>query len=99
MKKIIFLSILNAFAFGLDIGSSNLDTLVGYPSHSCSKPYIPYRFSSEYEFENTKSEVENYLECIKEYIEAANNDIKRIEDKKQEAIDEAKDVIREFNYR
>lgn len=70
----------------------------GYPSHDCDKPIKPskpYSFSSQWEIDSYNSEVESYnsqlqdyISCVEEYTDNANNDIKRIQEKAQEAIDE-----------
>ncbi|HEV2563395.1 MAG TPA: hypothetical protein VGT78_14760 [Rhizomicrobium sp.] len=81
------------------IGGSNLP-LFGYPDHQCTKPYDkpvkPYEFHDQDEINLYNSEVDEYnsqLErftaCIREYLENANNDIKRIQEKAQDAVDEA----------
>lgn len=85
-------------AHAMVFGGSNLD-FSGYPSHDCikpTKPTKPYSFDSQWEVDSYNSEVDfynsqlqQYLNCINEYIENANNDIKIIKEKAQEAIDEA----------
>jgi hypothetical protein len=79
-------------------GGSNLG-LGGYPSNSCTKPIKPtrpYTFDSQWEIDSYNREVDrynsnfrDYIDCIKEYLDNADNDIKRIKEKAQEAIDEA----------
>ena len=102
MRKITLLflivSISPLYVHAMIFGGSNF-SITGYPSHSCmkpTKPYKPYSFNSQLEIDsyNTEvefynSELEQYLSCIDEYIENVNNDIKRIKEKAQEAIDEA----------
>lgn len=102
MNKTIILIILSLFlpfsAYAVIFGGSNLG-YSGYPSHSCTKPIKPikpYSFDSQWEIDSYNSQVEIYnsqlqlyISCIKEYIENSNNDIKRIKEKVQEAIDEA----------
>ena len=78
-------------------GGSNLG-YSGYPSHDCNKPIKPYEpifFNSQWDIDSYNSEVESYnlqlqdyINCIEEYIDNSNNDIKRIQEKAQEAIDE-----------
>ncbi len=80
------------------LGGSNL-AIFGYADHSCnkpSKPYKPYQFYSEFEIDNYNlsvrrynSELDSYIDCIKEYIENSENDMRRIREKIQEAINEA----------
>ncbi len=73
-----------------------------YPSHSCykpSKPYKPFSFSSNWEVDSYNSkvrtynlELQTYIDCIEEYVEEANSDIKKIQREQQEAIDDANRV-------
>lgn len=83
----------------LVFGGSNLSFL-GYPSNDCSppysKPYKPYQFNSQFEIDmynlevmRYNAEIQSYTYCIKEYIENAKNDIRRIQEKIDEAIEEA----------
>jgi len=87
------------FSFGLVIGGSNFG-IFGYPSHECnppySKPYKPFSFNYQWEIDQYNSEVEIYnrelqefLDCIDEYVNNAKNDIERIREKANEAINEA----------
>jgi hypothetical protein len=79
-------------------GGSNLG-YSGYPSHSCTKPmkpFKPYSFNSQWEIDSYNSgvnlynmQLRQYSNCIQEYLENANNDIKRIKEKSQDAINEA----------
>ncbi len=86
-------------SFGLVLGGSNLG-FRGYEDHTCSKPYVapikPYSFDSQWEIDSYNRQVTQYnyeleafIGCIKEYVENANNDIKRISEAINEAIDEA----------
>lgn len=78
-------------------GGSNLG-IFGYSDHECtppSKPYKPYSFSSQYQIDAYNAEVEQYnskmrryRDCIIEYVENAENDIKRVVEKANEAIDQ-----------
>ncbi len=80
-------------------GGSNLG-YGGYPDHSCfkpSKPLKPYSLDSQWEIDSYNSEVEaynsemsRYINCINDYVENGNNDIKRIREAVSSAIDEAK---------
>lgn len=70
------------------LGGSNL-SFVGYPEHACYKPYKPYQFHDEYEIDSYRYEVETYINCINEYVENSNNDIQRIQEAAQSALDEA----------
>lgn len=85
-------------AHAVVLGGSNLG-FGAYPSHDCiapDKPNRPYSFSSEWERDSYNSQVDDYnsqlrqySNCVDEYIENATNDIERIKEKAQEAIDEA----------
>lgn len=71
----------------------------GYPDHSCNKPTKPIEpafLDDHWEVDRYNWEVETYnnklilyLNCIDEYVENANNDIKRIREAISSAIDEA----------
>lgn len=80
----------------------------GYPDHDCSifttKPYRPFSFSSQWEVDQFNNELQEYLdevqrfvECIEAYSDDANNDIKRIKEKANEAIDEANALVLQAN--
>jgi hypothetical protein len=101
MRKSIVLSISTLLvplsAHALVFGGSNLN-FTGYPSHDCfkpTKPFKPYSLDTQWEVDSYNSSVniynsqlEQYLSCINEYIDNSNNDIKRIKEKAQEALDE-----------
>jgi hypothetical protein len=62
-----------------------------------SKPIKPYSFNSRWEIDSYNSQVDSYnmerqryVGCVKDYLEYASNDIKRIEERMDEAIEEAK---------
>jgi hypothetical protein len=102
MKKLIKSSVLVLLfplsGYAMVFGGSNLG-FRGYPSHDCIKPtrpFKPYSFNSQWELDSYNTEVDlynsqlrQYLSCIDEYVENAKNDIKRIKEKAQQAIDEA----------
>ena len=80
-------------------GGSNLG-FMGYPDHECtppySKPYKPYSFSDQYQIDTYNAEVEQYnsemrryRDCIREYVENAKNDIQRVREKANEAINQS----------
>jgi hypothetical protein len=83
-------------------GGSNLGPF-GYPSHQCNPPYSkpiePYQFESQWEVDSYNLEVERYnqelegfIECVREYIENADNDVRRIQEKTDEAIRDAQSL-------
>lgn len=102
MHKRIFLTIvaflLPSLAYASVYGGTNLG-YTGYPSHTCfkpSKPIKPMSFSSQWDVDSYNSQVDHYnlqiqqyLRCIEEYVDSANNDINRIREKAQDAINEA----------
>lgn len=55
------------------------------PSHSCTKPYKPFQFDSEADFETFMYMVKNYKACIQDFVDEQEDRIK----KHQNAIDEA----------
>ena len=57
-------------------------------SPSCSKPYKPFEFSDEYEYENFIDEVKEYKQCIMDFIEEQNEAIRNHQESAQDAIDE-----------
>ena len=79
-------------------GGSNLG-FGGYPSHDCikpTKPHKPFSLQNQWEIDSYNSDVEyynmqleEYVRCIEEYIENANNDIMRIKERAQEALEDA----------
>lgn len=88
-----------AGAIAIVFGGSNLG-MFGYPGHTCtppySKPFKPYKFYSQgdvdlynYQVENYNRQRRSYLNCIREYVDNAKNDIERIREKTNEAINEA----------
>ena len=103
MKKlalIVSLIVLSStsVAFGYVMGSSNLP-MFGYPAHSDKAGYRPSRpySNSGYEASNYRNEVEAYVNRIKEYVDGCDNDVKRINEARQEAISEANSIINEYN--
>lgn len=91
--------LLTSSASAIVIGGSNLGPL-GYPSHRCTAPYNkpiePYQFNYQWEIDQYNMEVDRYnrdlewyFDCIKEYIENANNDVQRIQEEVDSAIMEA----------
>lgn len=96
---LLLLVSLSGSVFAIVFGGTNLGIL-GYPDHSClkpTKPIKPYSFNSRWEIDSYNSQVDSYnmerqryVGCVKEYLENSGNDIKRIEEKMEEAIAEAK---------
>ena len=76
-------------------GDSNLD-FSGYPEFDEYPPSEPFD-RDRYSFDQYRYEVEEYVRKAQEYIEAGNNDIERIREAQEEAIDKANRVISDFN--
>ena len=92
-KKIALIALLAGFAFStpalaLVFGGTNFG-FMGYPDHTCSEPYKPYQFTDQYQVDRYNRDMEEYIDCINEYVDNAANDIKRIQESAQSAIDEA----------
>ena len=64
------------------------------PSHSCSKPYKPYEFTSDWEVQNFRNEVEDYERCINDFVEAQEDAIRKHQEAAQDAIDEWNNYVR-----
>ncbi|MGP1051891.1 hypothetical protein ACJ8PG_23510 [Serratia sp. CY68758] len=69
-------------------GGSNL-SFSGYPEFDEYPPSPPYG--------NDKYAWENYKREIEDYVENANNDISRIKEAKDEAIQKANNAVDEYN--
>lgn len=76
-------------AYAIVVGPSNLGPM-GYEENSCRKPIKPYDLSDEYAVDSYNSDLERYTRCMREYLEGADNDIRRIKEAAEEAIAEAK---------
>lgn len=98
MKKIICgaLSclIINT-GYAMVYGDSNLD-MMGYPEFDEFPPSEPYD-RDRYSFDQYRDEVEEYVRKAQEYVEAGNNDIQRIREAQEEAIEKANRAISDFN--
>ena len=90
-------------AVALVFGGTNF-SFSGYPDHECRRPYSkpikPYKFTNQWEIDNYNNEVdrfndelESFTKCIIEYVDNGDNDIKRVKEKAQAAIDEARRPI------
>lgn len=58
------------------------------PSHSCSKPYKPYKFNSEWDIRQFQDDVEDYKQCISDFVEEQEDAVRKHQNAAQEAIDE-----------
>lgn len=84
-------------ALGFIFGPTNLD-MFGYPEFAKKHyaPSTPYSRDT-YSMENYRHEVERYREDARKYIEAADNDIRRIEEAKAQAIRDANNAVEQYN--
>lgn len=102
MKKAVlfFLSLFCAsLLFAYVYGGTNLG-FGGYPSFSDYPPSAPISYNnevSEYEFNSYRDKVKNYVSSAQEYVDNGNNDIKRISEAQQDAIDKANEAVDKFN--
>ena len=58
------------------------------PSSSCSKPYKPYEFSSQYELDNFNNGVQRYKRCIQDFVDEQNEAVKKHQQAAENAIDD-----------
>src|SRR5690606_26468454 len=58
------------------------------PSHYCSKPDKPFEFEDKWELDDFNSEVEDYKQCISDFVDEQNSAVKHHQNAAQEAIDE-----------
>lgn len=76
-------------------GGTNL-SYGGYPDFSEMTPSKPFQID-EFSFNSYKMDVKRYVRKSQEFVENGDNDIKRIREQQQDAIDKANRVINEFN--
>lgn len=87
----LFSVLITGTAMAIVIGPSNLP-IFGYPDHHCHEPSAPYS-NDRYAWEGFRSDANQYIDCINEYVEAGNNDILRIQVSQQQALREADSFI------
>lgn len=96
LAALAFLGVYTPFlAHAVVFGGSNLG-FSGYPEPSISEPLPPYN-NSQASMDNYRMQVESYVSGVKEYSENAGNDIKRIQEARQNAIDNANRVVENYN--
>lgn len=78
------------------IGDKSNFGLSEYPEFYRSQPYPPAG-KDKFSYDQYRYEVEEYVKKTKEYLEAADNDIRRIQDAQEKAARKAKQVIEDFN--
>lgn len=62
-------------------------------SHDCRKPYKPYKFTSDFELDQFKSEVKQYKQCIEDYVQDQEDAIRKHREMANEAVDEWNDYV------
>ncbi|HYD86238.1 MAG TPA: hypothetical protein VEA80_02075 [Vitreimonas sp.] len=87
----LFSTFITGTAAALVFGPSNL-SMMGYPDHRCYAPSRPYS-DDRYAWESFRADANNYIDCINEYVEAGNNDIRRIQDSQRDALTEADSFV------
>ncbi|EMX0849503.1 hypothetical protein AAF302_000710 [Pluralibacter gergoviae] len=92
---IFFFIALPFTASAIVIGGSNLG-FSGYPEFSEIAPTPPFS-DDRYAWDSYRSEVADYAEKAKKYVEDSNSDMQRIKEAQQDAIQKANDVVEEFN--
>lgn len=64
------------------------------PSHHCRKPMKPYRFTSEYEVQSFKDEVDAYERCIDDFVRQQQEAAQTHKDAAKKALDEWNSFVR-----
>lgn len=64
------------------------------PSHSCSKPFKPYNFSSQREVDSFNDDVQNYKRCIMRFVEDQKQEAQNHLDAGEDAIDDWNNFVR-----
>ncbi|HHP1668436.1 TPA: hypothetical protein ACR6OL_002745 [Klebsiella pneumoniae] len=103
MRKTIFSTVVLCCIFLLPFpassavvfGGSNLG-FTGYPDFRESEPLPPYD-NSDLSKNSYRIQVESYVRSAQEYLDNANNDIKRIQESKNETAEKANRVIEAYN--
>ena len=100
-KSVIVYTIVLVFTltFGIDIYVRILDSTPVYantftPSHSCSKPFKPYSFDDQREYDQFLAEVERYKACIDDFVEEQQDAIRKHQNAAEEAIDDWNNFVR-----
>jgi len=58
------------------------------PSHSCSKPYKPYKFNSQWQLDSFNNDVDTYKRCISNFVDEQNEEAEKHKQAATDAIDE-----------
>ena len=64
------------------------------PTHSCSKPFRPYQFTSEFERDQYREQVKSYERCMDEFISEQKSQARKHLDAAKEAVDEWNNFVR-----
>lgn len=80
-----FRPVLAVLLLMLFVGAARADMFT--PSHSCSKPYKLYRFNSEWEVQQFRDDVEDYKQCIGDFVEEQEDAVRKHQSAAQEAIE------------
>jgi hypothetical protein len=64
------------------------------PSHSCRKPYKPFQFSSKFEVDNFRADVDRYQKCISQFVREQNEAADKHRKAASEAIDDWNRFVR-----
>jgi hypothetical protein len=64
------------------------------PSHSCSKPYKPYRFTDQSELRRFQGDVDQYKACIEEFVDEQETAIRNHRRAASDAIEEWNSFVR-----
>jgi hypothetical protein len=64
------------------------------PSPTCRKPTKPYKFTSQWELDQFKSDVERYKRCISDFVDEQNEAVRNHQEAAQDAIDEWNRYVR-----
>jgi hypothetical protein len=62
-------------------------------THHCHKPIKPYKFTSEWEIQFFKDEVDAYKECIEDFVRKQNEAIENHQNSAKKAIREWNDFV------
>lgn len=87
VAAIVVSVLISGAASAVVFGPSNF-SFAGYPDHQCYAPNRPYS-DDTYAWERFRADGNRYIECVNDYVEAGNNDIRRIRDAQQDARSEA----------
>ena len=102
VSLLVFMLIIPGISWAIVFGGSNFG-IGGYPSHGCIKPVRPvkpYQFIDSLhvqvynqQVEQFNLELKRYYSCIDLYLENAENDISRIQEKMKETLGELKSGV------